>query len=476
MAESQIEHTELKYGSVIEADFDAARQWFSAIASAIGSKKRPVINECKIKSPAAWSLLKDYLNPYYTFHVGTKLIEANIDEVGVPFDNSHDLVSHFVNLRAASYKDIARLNATIGLFKDSDVSLFLKQYITKSLKIGITADTVNKSTGLPEIPVFGCMLAKKYFDNPDYIAGKNIVVTEKLDGIRAIAIVKPFLKKEPKNKDDIWDYSVQIFSRQGKRIEGLIDVELEIRAACQSAYYRSIITGDFVLDGELLITDKTIPSKEQYKQTVKIVNSDKERKTGIVYHVFDFIPADGFVHGGSDLSYDTRRNILETLLPSSQTYEAITVVPVLNRFYFNSTDNALHHVTKLVNYMRSAGKEGIMLNIADAPYVCKRTSDLLKVKVFQDCDLKIVGYQQGTGKFANTLGALIVDYKGNLVGVGSGISDDIRKEIWANQNQYIGRVVTVQYFEETCDVNGKLSIRFPVFKELREIGKEVSYE
>jgi DNA ligase-1 len=125
--------------------------------------------------------------------------------------------------------------------------------------------------------------------------------------------------------------------------------------------------------------------------------------------------------------------------------------------------------------MRAAGKEGIMLNVADGLYVCKRTSDLLKVKVFQDCDLQIIGFQQGSGKFANTLGALIVDYKGNQVGVGSGISDDIRKEIWDHQDQYLGRVVTVQYFEETCDATGKLSIRFPVFKEIREIGKEISY-
>lgn len=116
-----------------------------------------------------------------------------------------------------------------------------------------------------------------------------------------------------------------------------------------------------------------------------------------------------------------------------------------------------------------------MLNICDAPYVCKRTNNLLKVKVFQDCDLEITGFQQGTGKFADTLGALLVDYKGNSVGVGSGMSDEQRKEFWDHQDRYLGRVVTVQYFEETNDADGNKSIRFPVFKELREEGKEVSY-
>ena len=61
------------------------------------------------------------------------------------------------------------------------------------------------------------------------------------------------------------------------------------------------------------------------------------------------------------------------------------------------------------------------------------------------------------------------------MGVGSGISDEMRKMIWTNPDAYIGRVATIQYFEQTNDANGKLSIRFPVFKELREKGKVVSY-
>jgi DNA ligase-1 len=36
--------------------------------------------------------------------------------------------------------------------------------------------------------------------------------------------------------------------------------------------------------------------------------------------------------------------------------------------------------------------------------------------------------------------------------------------------------VCVQYFEETKNANGGVSLRFPVFKELREEGKEVSYQ
>jgi DNA ligase-1 len=93
----------------------------------------------------------------------------------------------------------------------------------------------------------------------------------------------------------------------------------------------------------------------------------------------------------------------------------------------------------------------------------------------QDADLKIIGVKEGDGKFRGTLGALVVDYKGSPTGVGSGLTDDIRREIWMHQDQYIGRVAKIRYFEETEDKTGVKSIRFPVFEEIREEGKEVSY-
>ena len=116
-----------------------------------------------------------------------------------------------------------------------------------------------------------------------------------------------------------------------------------------------------------------------------------------------------------------------------------------------------------------------MINL-NSPYQFGRTIELLKVKNMYTLDLRITGMREGSGEFANTCGALIVDYKGYEVGVGSGISKEERIEFWNNQEKYIGRVIEVQAFEETTDQNGNLSLRFPVYKGLRDIDKEVSYE
>ncbi len=57
-----------------------------------------------------------------------------------------------------------------------------------------------------------------------------------------------------------------------------------------------------------------------------------------------------------------------------------------------------------------------------------------------------------------------IEHKGNEVGVGSGFSLDERKKFHENPDLIVGKTITVQYFEETQDANGKLSLRFPTVK------------
>ena len=450
----------------IERDFTLTKQWFDSISEAKGNQKLDVIRECEKQCSIAWALLLIYLNPYNVLHIGIKSIESSVDTEGTPYDEVNDMIKDLVSVASINNKMIAKIKQTLNSIEDDAVRKFAIQYITKTAKIGVTANTVNKAVEWSAIPTFGCMLANKYFDHTKAIVGKTIAVTEKLDGIRALAIVH--IKKD--------GIGLNIYSRQGKPITGLCEIEKAIKDSIKPFVDAGSITKSIVLDGELLITDrKNIPSKEQYKLTTKIVNAEtNQNKTGITYNIFDALSYEEFSSEESQMRYTARRIVLETIFEENKS-DAIRVVPVKIMFKCKDEKSGFDLITSMVTEARNKGEEGIMLNVCDAYYVCKRTNNLLKVKVFQDCDLKIIGFQAGTGKFENTLGALIVEYKGNPVGVGSGISDEQRNEFWNNQDLYLGRVVTVQYFEETNDADGKKSIRFPVFKELREEGKEISY-
>ena len=65
---------------------------------------------------------------------------------------------------------------------------------------------------------------------------------------------------------------------------------------------------------------------------------------------------------------------------------------------------------------------------------------------------------------ANTLGSLQVEWKGVIFNIGSGFNDEQRKEIWENQDKYLGKLVTFRY-QELSSYNVP---RFPTFKWFRE--------
>jgi DNA ligase-1 len=119
------------------------------------------------------------------------------------------------------------------------------------------------------------------------------------------------------------------------------------------------------------------------------------------------------------------------------------------------------------------GYEGIMIKDPNAVYETKRSVAWLKQKPFIEVSLTVIGLEEGTGKNAGRLGALIVegvdDGKTIRTNVGSGLTDEQREEIWDNQTSVIGQIVEVRADAATKnqDSEGEWSLRFPRFKGFR---------
>ena len=89
----------------------------------------------------------------------------------------------------------------------------------------------------------------------------------------------------------------------------------------------------------------------------------------------------------------------------------------------------------------SGGGEGLMLHHEDAIYKQGRSTDLLKLKKWQDAEATVIGYQPGRGKYAGMLGSLLVETTDGIrFKLGSGLSDAQRKNPPA-----IGSQVTYKY-------------------------------
>ena len=225
----------------------------------------------------------------------------------------------------------------------------------------------------------------------------------------------------------------------------------------------------YMLDGELLrINNDNLPSEENFKETTSIVNSKSDNKEGLEFVIFDIVPLTDYMAQNNNIPYSKRFDQLNNLI---KTNDYVRKVP-----FYGITDN-VEKVYEILNTVTSAGEEGLMLNLASGVYKFgKRSSELLKVKAMHTCDLKCIDVQEGEGKYANTLGRIICLYKGHILKVGSGFSDEQRDYYWKHKNEIKLKIVEVQYFEESSNEQGGLSLRFPVFKRVRDDKDEESYE
>ena len=231
---------------------------------------------------------------------------------------------------------------------------------------------------------------------------------------------------------------------------------------------------DLVLDGELIRNNiDNIPDNENFRIGTGIINSDAPEKPEIHFIIYDVLNPDDLQQGESTLTYKSRMEFLKKwkhIMENDCIGLNIHIVDIL----YSGTDHS--QIEKCLQKMVDEGKEGCMVN-RDVPYKCKRHNGILKVKRFYTCDLKVLRLEEGSGRLEGTLGAFVVDYKGNELRVGSGMTDEQREVFWEAGNSMIGRVIEVKYKEVSKDKKtGKESLQFPIFVALREEGKEVSYE
>lgn len=167
----------------------------------------------------------------------------------------------------------------------------------------------------------------------------------------------------------------------------------------------------------------------------------------------------------------TVNKVIPGLIPEWEVQQAYPIdkYPVL----YHGKDQT--KIDELLEQMVREDKEGLMVNF-DVPYKRKRHNGILKVKRFYTMDLHILRCEEGSGRLAGTLGAFVLDYKGNEVNVGSGFSDEQRTAFWAAKDEMPGRLCEVKYKEISYDKNtGAESLQFPVFISIRTDKDEVSY-
>ena len=310
-----------------------------------------------------------------------------------------------------------------------------RQILTKTLRLGVTHKSINKA--IPGLfPEWNVQQAYPIEKHP-LKEGTWFALTQKLNGVRCTY------------------YRGQLIARSGEPFVGLDHIADEL------THWH-----DLVFDGELTLKDKgDLSDNEAFRTATGIINSDGD-KSRICFTIFDYLSADEFDSGKSVFDYGARRFALDRMPINT---ENVRILPVLYSGYDQCK------IDELLEQMVAEDKEGLMVNL-DVPYKCKRHSGILKVKRFYTMDLPIVRVEEGTGKYAGLMGSIIVDYKGNEVGVGTGFCDGERELFWRNREQVVGMLIEVKYKEISYDKKtGAESLQFPVYVQLRPDKDQVSY-
>ena len=116
------------------------------------------------------------------------------------------------------------------------------------------------------------------------------------------------------------------------------------------------------------------------------------------------------------------------------------------------------------------GYEGTILKNYCALWEDSRSKHLVKMKAEKDCDLEIIGWKEGTGKFEGMVGSLEMASSDRLVETNiSGFSDDLRQWITDNIKDLIGTIAAVTYNEriKSRDRPNVDSLFLPRFAEFR---------
>lgn len=429
------------------------------IESTSSKKEKEAILSSHKENTLLREVLNQIFNPFLKTNIAKKKLAKKVKGDITPenLKTVHDYIDY---LNSSSGKDehIVTVQSYI-LSQPEELRWLYEAMALKSLKFGFTGKTINKAFGEEFIPVFDVMLAEKYVEtkrNKDgtqkvkknYLryTDKNVVVTPKLDGNRCVIFTHE-------------NGAIEMLSRSGKELEGYDEI---VEA------FKSFPKG-FVYDGEILATNEEgLNALELFRKTSSIVRK-KGKKTGVDFHAFDILPISDFQRGICPTACIDRKNALKATVEKYGNNLVKYVEPI----YVGKFDEKI--IKKLSDEACERQEEGIMVQLMDTPYVLKRTFDILKVKIFESADLRVIDVFEGEGRDKGRLGGCIVDYKGYPVRVGYGYTREERIDFWNDKSLILNKIVEVRYKDESCDKNGKISLRHPGFKTVREDKTEPSY-
>ena len=359
--------------------------------------------------------------------------------------NLFNMLDKLDNRVWTGHEAIAHVNGFVHNYKEYADLIY--SIIDRNLELRASESVINKVIpGL--IPTFDVALANKF--DPKRVNWEHTwFASRKLDGVRCLAVV------------DITG-DVKCYSRVGNEFETL-DV---IRNSIKELGLRGV-----VFDGEICLMDKD--GNEDFPAIMKQIKRKNHTIDNPRYVMFDYLTLSEFNNKVGDIPLALRISRYNKV---AEPISKSIYLSILEQVVVNDDD----HFAKLSTNAEENGYEGLMLR-KNVGYEGKRTQSLLKVKKFHDAEYQVVDLdfddhrviRDGKEVVMPMLAQAWIEHKGYRVAVGSGWNQEQRIRYQKNPSELIGKTITVQYFEETKNQQGGISLRFPTLKHVFENGRDV---
>lgn len=227
-------------------------------------------------------------------------------------------------------------------------------------------------------------------------------------------------------------------------------------------------------DGELVVGD--VYAKDVFQKTTSGVMSE-DGEPDVTFHVFD-------LWNMPDEDYEYRQRILQDLILQDSTPSNVVYTTIHKCHNVEDLEFFLKHEEKV-------GGEGLIGRNPKGRYKYGRSTPKeqfsMKFKFFQQEEFEVVGFTERmhnnneatTNELGyterssrkenlipmNTLGSLVLKYDDTEFRCGTGFDDALRKEIWDNQENYLGKLASIRYMS----VGSKDLPRVPSFQGFRDL-------
>ena len=398
-----------------------------------------------------YRLLNIVYNPFLVFGVTAKTVQAYYKKGQyAPTTVYADIFPLLEDLASKKITGNTALSACAHFLLVNPYTITeecLLSIFDKDMKLGVDTKTINEAWG-DCIPTYDIPLAHDLKKSPSFarrLETDNYLIMQKMDGVRA---------------NGFWQNGTLTFkSRTGREYTGLDRLKENLIETVLKD------VDDCVFDGEICVMNPD--GTENFIQAVSEVKRKNFTMERPHYKLFDCVSHAEFARQKQSNLYSERLRFLHNILPKGKTPFASVLAAV--RYSPEAFDKA-----RAIALQR--GWEGLILR-ADAPYKAGRSSDLLKYKVFMTEEFKVIDTLptvkqmkglNGLMEDVECLGSLVISIPGGTCKVGSGFSDIERVAIYQNPQAYIGRMITVKFFEYSKDEHGDPSLRFPIFQCFRD--------